>query len=555
MTKKSRIILGLFGIAAVLYIVALAAIPQTETSEARYALIASSMAESNDFVTPMLKEAPYLEKPPLVYWASAIIFKVFGENDLTARLFVAFCTIGCVLLVFGMARHFYGTKVGVYSAAILAFSLFHFIIGRINVLDMPLAFFVSLAIWCGYLAFENGQANKKWLYALYFFSALAFLTKGLIGIIFPGAVIFFWLLLTKRWRELYKLFSPVGVVIFLIVVLPWIILVQQAQSDFLYFFFIYEHFVRFATKVHQRYQPFYFFIPVLLVGCIPWLGYLWQVLEKQSKGAILEAVGKERAIFLSVWAGLIFLFFSASSSKLVPYIAPVFLPLAVVGGRIFSLYERVDEKKSNWRRYLPQALQSLLLIAGIAVVVMRENDGFGGGFFLLLSLPLFCAVLLAFLPNYLLSRYGKESWFLSLSALGFLLFFSLLFPAHFILAPYKTAKPVIEAMTRFIPQGETLYQFRTNIYGIDFYSKTRTPLIDVGGEIEPGVKKLPLAEREKYFPSQDEFMKLYNQGGQFFVLFENDDKYDYFLKLFPEGRLIWKNKKYYLFQLEKTGVS
>ena len=181
------------------------------------------MNATGDYVTPRLKGAVYFEKPPLAYWATAICFKLFGRNEFASRLFAALCAWGCILLVYRMGLFLYDRKVGLYGAAVLATFLYHVAIGRINILDMPLSFLVCMAIWSGWRAMVTAPAKRGWLYLLYFFSALAFLTKGLIGIAFPFGVVVIWLVLSRRWREILTLFSPVGILVFSAVALPWLI--------------------------------------------------------------------------------------------------------------------------------------------------------------------------------------------------------------------------------------------------------------------------------------------------------------------------------------------
>jgi len=108
-------------------------------------------------------------------------------------------------------------------------------------------------------------------YLFYFFCALGFLTKGMIGIVFPFGILTIWLIGIGRWRAILKLLSPVGIIIFLIVVCPWLILAQKENTDFLWFFFVREHFLRFTTPMHGKTEPFYFYWPILIGGLTPWL--------------------------------------------------------------------------------------------------------------------------------------------------------------------------------------------------------------------------------------------------------------------------------------------
>ncbi len=176
------------------------------------------------------------------------------------------------------------------------------------------------------------------LYLLYIFSALAFLTKGLIGIVFPFGVVIVWLIISRRWRDTFALFSPIGILFFAAITMPWLILVQKANPDFFRFFFIQEHLLRYATRMHDHYQPFYFYLPIILAGTLPWCAFLPEALRGIRKNAGIIFSGVEKR-FLLVWICLILIFFSISSSKLIPYIAPIFLPIALIFGHLFRIYE------------------------------------------------------------------------------------------------------------------------------------------------------------------------------------------------------------------------
>jgi len=161
--------------------------PLMEPDEARYSDIASLMNRTGDYVTPRLNYVVYLEKPPLCYWVTALLFKIFRENEFSSRLFVALCAWGCILLVYRIGVFFHDEKTGLYSAGVLSTFIFHSILGKINILDMPLTFFVCLATWAGYRYFVEDCRRKGWLYLLYVSSALAFLTRNYGIVSFPFA--------------------------------------------------------------------------------------------------------------------------------------------------------------------------------------------------------------------------------------------------------------------------------------------------------------------------------------------------------------------------------
>ena len=528
--------------------------PLMEPDEARYSAIPSEMNHTGDYITPHLKGTVYLEKPPLSYWATALSFKVFGENEFSARLITALCAWGCILLVYSMGTFFHDEKTGFYAAAVLTTSLYHFIIGRINILDMPLTFFVCLAVWYGYRHFSGGEVRKRRIYFFYLFCALAFLAKGLIGIVFPFAIIILWLSLSGRWRDILKLFSPAGIMIFFTVAGPWLVLVQRENKDFLWFFFVQEHFLRYTTTIHDKKEPFYFYIPIILAGTMPWCAFLLKAM-KESETKIASLFQSTEKVFLLTWTGFIFLFFSISSSKLVPYIAPVFLPLAVFMGHIFRVHDdkirSLDQNQAAGNLYnLPVVLQSLLFIALLLVPPFLKERGISfHAWWPWVAFPIILQIGIIFLPELIRKKWGR-GYFITIYAISFLFMGSLIFPLSQFLTPYKSAYPLIKPLKDHVPADRELYQFGMSLYGIDFYNKMRTPIIDDIGELRTGVEKLPIEEKSHYFLSLDAFYKHYQQKQDIYCVtkYKNMEKLK---KEVPNLNVLWDNSYYYLIHLKK----
>ena len=543
-----------------LYIALLPVMPLVEPDEARYSDIPSLMNRTGDYITPHLNHVVYLEKPPLCYWATALLFKIFGENEFSSRLFVALCAWGCIFLAYLMGRYFHDGKTGVFSAGVLTTFLYYSILGRVNILDIPLTFFVCLATWAGYRYFAGNYQGRSWLYLLYLASAFAFLTKGLIGVFFPFAIIVLWLFICKRWREVLRLFSPVGMIIFLVITCPWIILVQKANKDFAWFFFVREHFLRYTTTMHGRKGTFLYYIPVVLLGTLPWSAFLVKALKggTERKPPLFKTEDKQ---FLLTWVTFIFLFFSISSSKLIPYIAPVFLPIAVIFGHLFRVYEDriVSLGKGTAGRLLydlPIFLQSLLLITLLLLPPFLRNMKLGkalvimpsGKWWWLIILPILFQVMITFLPN-LAKRIWGRGWFLTVYILSGLFLGSLVFPIAEFLTPYKSAHPLTQAIKAFVPASQTLYQYKISLYGIDFYNKIRTPIVDHIGELEFGMKQLPPEERSHYFLSCEEFSKLCKEKGDIYCVTQYKEKVEELKRSVPNLEVLWNYGAFYLLRL------
>ena len=537
----------------IIYLALLAVVPLMEPDEGRYSAIPSEMNHSGDYVTPHLKGTVYLEKPPLCYWATAMSFKIFGENEFSARLFSALCLWGCIFLVYRMGTFFHGEKTGFYAAAVLTTSLFPFAIGRLNILDMPLAFFVSIAVWFGYRYFSDGDYGKKNIYLFYIFCALAFLTKGLIGIVFPSAIVIIWLMLSGRWREILRLFSPAGVIIFLAVVAPWLFLVQKANKDFLWFFFVQEHFLRYTTTMHSRNEPVYFYVPIIIAGAMPWWAFLFKAV-KEGGAKLSSLFASKEKLFLLTWAGFIFLFFSISSSKLIPYIAPVFLPIAVIMGHIFRSYDDLgdnfDHSKGAGSLYrLPVILQSILFIAILLVPPFLKNHEIPfHTWWPWVIFPILMQIAITFLPE-IIGRRWRSGWFITIYVISFLFMSSLIFPMSQFLTPYKSAYPIARIINDYVPANEEVYQYGMSLYGIDFYSKRRTPVVDDIGELRPGVEKLPLEERNRYFLTSEMFFSLCHEEKDIYCVAEREDV-EKLKKKTAFLRVLWDNGYYSLVHLK-----
>jgi 4-amino-4-deoxy-L-arabinose transferase-like glycosyltransferase len=537
--------------------VTLPVLPQMEPDEARYSLIASAMNDSGNYVTPHVKNVVYLEKPPLVSWTTAVFFKILGENDFSARLFAALCAWGCILLAYYIGRHFHDEKTGLYAAAILTISCFHFVLGRVNILDMPLTFFICLSIWLGYLALKK-QNQKYIFYLFYFVCALTFLTKGLIGVVFPFAILIIWLVWAGKWRQVRLLFSPLGMLIFSIVVCPWLILAQAQNSDFLWFFFVREHFLRFTTKMHGKTEPFYYYLPIIIGGTIPWSVYLIKAWKNKFIQGSLFSRNENR--LLIVWLLFIFLFYTISSSKLATYIAPLFIPMAVFAGIILKKYEDdIQPEESGGKIFYRFALvlQSLIIIVMLILpsILKKYSDPEKGlviltsdNWWVYIFLPVVTLILMAFLPDFIFRRFRKK-WFVAVYLLCVLFLGSLLFPLNDFLAPYRSAKVAREAISHYLPAGQDLYQYRINFYGIDFYNKIRTPIVEDFGELSEGIIKLALEEKKRYFLSVDEFFALCTQKKEIYCITQHRERLNQIKTKIPGAAVLWDNGAFYLLRI------
>lgn len=300
--------------------------------EGRYAEIGREMALSGDWVTPRLNDLKYFEKPPLQYWATAVAFRIFGDHHWAARWWPATTAFACVLLMFWVVRRLYGDEEIALSAVAALGGCSGFIIdSHINTLDAGLAAFLTVALLGFLLAQRPGATpveNRNGMLVAWAAMALAVLSKGLIGIVLPGAVLAIYVLIEHDWRLLTRLHFGKGLALFLSIATPWFVAVSLANDEFARFFFIHEHFARFLIKGHHREGAWWYFVPILLFGAMPWTPFIAVRLRegwrREGQPGTLQS-----SRFLLIWAAFIFLFFSVSHSKLPSYILPAFPALAL----------------------------------------------------------------------------------------------------------------------------------------------------------------------------------------------------------------------------------
>ncbi len=493
---------------ALLYLATLSAYPLFDPDETRYSDIPSAMNRTGDYVTPRLNNVVYLEKPPLVYWVNAVFFRLLGENEFSARLFSALCAWGCIVLAYLFGCCAFSERSGIYGAGIFSTFLFTFVLGRYNILDMPVAFFISAALYCGWRFLESPRQEKPWVYTFYVALAMAFLTKGLIGVIFPPAILAIWLMLRRHYRRIAKLISPAGILIFLAVALPWVVFVSRANPEFPYFFFIHEHFLRFSTGVHSRSQPVFFFVPVIIIGIVPWLAIVIGNMDKKISAPFRDTPAS--SLFIT-WALFIFAFFSFSSSKLIPYVSPVFLPTAILMGRLFE--ENENEGKSQRTTMATLLLQSLIIASVFLAPLLIERESLRDMNFLysvhwsaLIIGPICLLAALPFAPT-VANRFFGGRWFFPSYIMAALFLLSILIPAR-IVAPAQSTYELSRAVRTMVPAGQEIYIFRDSLYGLNFYGKLRTIYVDNIGELAPGKSRLSPAEQAHFFPSKEEFLKI-----------------------------------------------
>lgn len=348
--------------------------------EGRYVGVAWHMLGTGDYLTPMLDGMPFFHKPPLFYWLTALSLSVFGLNAWAARL----CSVLVAALLVGLLYRFLKTyanqRIAILSAVILAVQPFLFGAAHYANLDMLVGGIMGMTVIAGATAvFQREQARSDRVAVLCMFAAaaLGFLAKGLIGVVLPGGVLFFWLLGRRRFAAMGHLLWWPGIVLFFALSLPWMVLMQQRYSGFFDYYIVYQHFERFLETGFNNPHPFWFYVPVILGLTLPWSVQLWRWCVRDGprdasfvpSAERIEQVGRGvmRGLMLS-WLLVILVFFSIPTSKLVGYVIAALPPLAWFIAEAFEA--RWSREPVRTERSLAASLLIAVGICAAAVLAM-----------------------------------------------------------------------------------------------------------------------------------------------------------------------------------------
>lgn len=520
-----RDVLALVLLGAALFGVGLGSAPLANPDEARYAEIPREMLASHDFVTPRLDGIIYFEKPPLTYWLVASCLRVFGEGEAAARATPAVFGLLGVLLTYAAGRALAGRDAGWWAAVVQATSLLYFAHSRILLTDMVVSVPISAALYCFLLGVREPPGPRRaWLFhGLYAAAALATLAKGLIGFLLPGAVMFFWLLLFNQWRRLRPFYLPTGLLLFAAIAVPWHVLVAQRNPGWAWFYFVHEHWLRFTTTAHGRNEPWWFFLPVVLLGLFPWTGFLWSSVRAALPANWTRRQEAAEAGFLLLWAGFIFLFFSASKSKLVPYMLPVFPPLALLLGRQLAPRFRSGEARELRGGFVSFAIIGGLLGGALLLAFMRpqllgriENADEISRFALLAGVFLLGGAAGVFL----LWRQGAVR-----PALRLMLGSVAAFAAVLVIAQPAIARPSTKDLARIVAQQvepeDLVLHYHDYFHDFSYYSHLTTGTVAYEGELELAYD--PEAARRGTHVDEAEFRQLWAGPRQVYLVLRRSE--------------------------------
>lgn len=488
--KPIIVVLLLLVLSGYLYFFQLDKIALTDPDETFYGQTAKEMFLKKEWLTPTLYGKPQFEKPILFYWLIEISYKIFGINEFAARFPCALFGFLGLVGIYLLGRLLFNNRTGIFSAVILATSLEYLILSIGCVTDMVL---FTLLLF-GVLFFFYGQIRRRDHF--YLFSSAAFalatLTKGPIGLLLPAFIIVLYLALTKNLAIFKKGFMLAGaLIIFVVIAKPWYIIMYKIHAqDFVNVFFGFHNVTRFLTPEHKIGSQVYYNIPIVLGGFFPWSVFLplgfWRFCKtafsrnRSEPLAVPGSGANERrtanderrnyALFTLLWFVFIFLFFTASSTKLPTYIFPCFLSLAIMTGKLWDDFLDKEAAQNLIKRmkisYYSLPLLILLIFAGVCIFIKMDYPEMLGkvaitGLFLIfgIALSLMAFIGRRFIAAFLLIAYSVALIMYPVD--------KLILPA---LEPHESSKALAKELLKFHKEGEAIgceYDYRA---GIAFYT-------------------------------------------------------------------------------------
>jgi 4-amino-4-deoxy-L-arabinose transferase-like glycosyltransferase len=443
--------------------------------EPRYAQVAREMLARHDWVTPTLGEVPWLEKPPLYYWQAIIAYRLFGVSDWAARLPSVLDASILVFTVYCFLRRFH-REAALDGALLLASCAGIVGYARAASTDMPLAasFSIAMIAWFVWLETES----RIHLATFYGFLALATLAKGPVALFFAGVIILLFAGVPPRrsWKIAWTTVRLPEILLFCAIALPWYVLVQLRNPQFFRVFILQHNLARFGTNVFHHPEPFWYYVPVTLIGWVPWSVFLiaalvWAIRKFTEASDLLNP-------FMLLWIATVVIFFSISQSKLPGYVLPAIPP----GVILLANYGREESAaKINPALIVLHALLAAVLIfaAFISASVIFQHRINSSSFALM---PAILAIVVSALAAVVLFKSAsiglRASTIVPVVALAFAL--RLGAPA---IDQRLSARPISEELSQVAPKPLPLAVVlvpREMEFGLEFYRNQPIPRYELG---------------------------------------------------------------------------
>jgi 4-amino-4-deoxy-L-arabinose transferase-like glycosyltransferase len=502
----------------VIWFYALSTRPLGEPDEGRYAEVAREMWASGDWLTPRLDGFDFFDKPPLHYWATAVAYALFGATPLGARLWCALTGLMSVVAVHWAGSRLFNRDVGTCAALVLSSSLLFTMGAHINTLDMGVCAFLTVAVALFLVAqFDASTIRHRFVLTLgmWLAVALALLSKGLIGVVLPGAAIVVYACWQRDFAILRRISPLTGAAILLLVCAPWFVWMCRHHAEFFDYFFIRQHVTRFLTNQDNRNKPFWFYFPVIVIGLFPWCLFV-----PIRHGAFTGIAKRASPVaFLLSWVGVVFVFFTVSHSKLPFYILPVFPALSLLLAVFLASLSVREFIVRLW--LLATLLLCLCAFAHAAVPLMRpgaKSELVDHGLRILAATSL--SILIATLVGIAFAHAGRRRPAVWIIALASLAGWQGALQSYSEDADFNSSMQAADVLRPFVDANTNVFTVNRNLRGLPFYLDRSVVIVGhADDDISPTLSSNP----SDYIANVEQFEQRWKNEGDAVALVPAED--------------------------------
>jgi 4-amino-4-deoxy-L-arabinose transferase-like glycosyltransferase len=471
----------LFLLTAVLYFTGLGARDFWAPVEPRYAEIARVMFAKSQWIVPTINGDLYTDKPILYFWVALVASKALGSvNEWTVRLPAALGGIVLVLATYAIGSDFLSRRAGFIAAAVLATSARVVWEARWAHIDTLFAgLFVLAMYFAARTVLQRGSPNEILL--AYCLMAVASLAKGLIGVVLPALILLTYMIARRDWRLLAEAKLPLGISLYLLIVGPWVYLVNSATGGkWLADFVLIHHIQRYTHGVGHR-QPYYYYLTTLPVDFLPWTVFAVAALAAYFPYRKIKQA--PATLFLSIWFFVVLIFFTLSDTKRDLYLLPLMPTMALLVGQYIDDMALDRLPHSRLYLWLAGAFFGLVAIGGAALppstwVLRREVFAIGLPAALILTLGGVFAV------HFIFRRNAMKTFFVvtAMMALLVIAVSGYIFPY---LETYKSPRSFSQTIKRVVPTQTPLYIFADSMNDFNYYTgRTVIPVLTSSLEVK-----------------------------------------------------------------------
>jgi len=516
-------VLALIGLCLFLFCFGLQSRVLWDVDEGMHAVMTKNILQNGDWVTPTFNGENFYDKPILFNWLGAICFLIFGFNEFAARLPASIFGTAGVLVTYYLGRRMFGPTVGFLGGVILASSAEYLLLSRVVVHDITLTLFTTLALCFFYFGLVDANRRKRYFLLFWVAAGFAILAKGPLGLALPGLVIGLFLLATRRLRLIQEMQLGWGLLILLAVAGPWYIAISLRNPDYLRYFILEKNLGSFASSDAHHAGPIYFYFRALSFGLLPWVTFV----PLATIGAIRnrDRGPGDAVLYLLIWAGAIFVFFSLATAKLESYILPIFPAVAL----LFALYwyDALTNPSPTRRRGLLWSWLPLVALMVAAVVYLwlvppsslQAKAGLDPlkvyGFIWAVA----ALVILVFVLLWIRKSAAAMVTIVALTGTAMVLFNLVLAPP---VGPYRATKELGLRLDQRLPPGEPYVFYNRIRDSAMFYTDRQALVLENPTEL----RELMESDRRKYCILDERRLKeVDGLKDLFFILDQDGNKY------------------------------